>query len=96
MTTEELREEIDKLIPYDPLLPSETPDVVTKKILKACQKAGLAFGVGEGISIGTSCGRSTDYVDEWWIEDEKGNKINPSDWQQDRVKYRQTEEIEQK
>lgn len=37
------------------------------------------------IKISISCGRSTDYVDEYWIEDAEGNVLRPWDFGSDRV-----------
>ena len=35
---------------------------------------------GNRIRISISCGRSTDYTDEYWIEDMDGNVIKPWDF----------------
>ena len=74
--TGELREKIQTLEFDFGFLTDEEADL----ILKACKEKGLAF-VGEvGITVGISCGRSTDYVDEYWIEDAAGNHIYATDF----------------
>ena len=47
----------------------------------ACILDKLAKAIeGKRIRVSISCGRSTDYVDEYYIEDTEGNIIHPWDF----------------